>query len=279
MYTIDRFGTVTLPTNKPTVTASPVSSLTSGLVSIGGFVFDGYGDGRQPQRFPFPLRYKAMVVSASKAAMRTTIDALRALVGTKAYLYRYANSDLTTQKCLARLVSEPYERENQTLLYNEITLEFLQLSPWEGNSHGDWRFDNGQIFDNALTFDSTDFQAAFSSAVATLTLTNSGNLPVDNAILTVVAGSGMITRVVIGGTGIDWQVDATITAGQSLVVDCGSRSVQVNGTDAYRNFSLGNNHSLRNWLYLEPGNTVITTTLTGTYTGAQVSVAFRDRWA
>jgi len=279
MYSITRFGAVTLPIYNTEYTLGTVPADGSGILSVGADVWDSYGSQRAPAKFPMPVRYQGIVSQSTLAALRTEFDGLRALTGQREWLYRTANNDATVQQALARLVSVDVQRSVEHSYHFELIFNFLQLGPWRGNSHSDWRFDSGEVLDDGLTFDATDFQTTFASASAGLTLLNSGNLPVEDAVLTVTAGSGTISNVAVVGTGIDWQILTTVAAGQSLVVDCGSRSVQVNGTDAYRNFSLGNNHSLRNWLYLEPGNTVITTTLTGTYTGAQVSVAFRDRWA
>ena len=279
MYSITRFGSVTLPVYNTEYGLNPLPADQSGIVAVGAGIYDSSGAERTAFKFPQPITYKCVAYQSTLGSLSTTIDALRALVGQRSFLYRTANDDATVQQCAARLVDIQMPRVRENVYHFEMTLNFMQLGPWQGNSHNDWRFDSGQIFDDGLVLDATDFHVSFSGLSASLTLTNNGNLAVEDAIITVIAGSGTITRVSVAGTGIDWLVDTTVSAGQSLVVDCGARSVQVNGSNAYRGFYLNSAHSVRNWLYLEPGSTTISITLVGTYTGAQVNVAFRDRWA
>lgn len=281
MYTITRFGTVTLPIYETEYTISPVPSDMSGLLPVGSNVFDGNGSDRAPLKFPAAIVYKCIAHESTLGATRVATDALRALVGRRDYLYRVADDDATVQQCLARLAGIDMPRGITNRIFFEMNFKFVQLAGWRGNSHGDWRFDSGEIFDDGLTLDSSDFQGTFVAASHALVVTNAGNLPIQDAILTITAGSGTITSVAVAAVGasIDWRVNATLTPSATLVVDCATRSVTVNGDDAYRDFALGSGHRLRNWLYLEPGNTTIVATLTGTFTGAKVSISFRDAWA
>lgn len=279
MYSITRFGSVTLPIYNVEYEINTVPADGAALLNVGADVWDGNGSQRAPQKFPAPVRYKGLVHDTALNTLRSTFDGLRALTGKREWLYRTANNDSTVQQAQARLMAVEVKRSVEHKKHFEIDFSFLLLGPWRGDSHSDWRFDSGELLDDGLTFDSTDFQANFSSGSMTLTLVNDGNLPVDDAVLTVQAGSGSITQVAVTGPGIDWQIDRTITAGQSLVVDCGARTVQINGSDAYRYFTLNSLHAVRNWLWLEAGSTAIVVTVAGTFSGASANVVFRDRWA
>lgn len=277
-YYLDRFGSITLPVAMSNETATPVPA-EERLVTTTAGVFDADGAGRSRQRFPNTLTYQAIVDEATLAAQRTAIDALRAAVGTRAYLYRVADSDGAVHRALCRLVAMPHEREFEHQGYLPIRLEFKQLTAWQGATHGTWYFDEGEEFDSGLDFDTNDYLAALTASPASQVVSNGGNYPVTGAIFTVTAGSAALSNVVLYAVGMDLRWDGSIPAGQALVVDCGAASVQLAGIDAYSDFYIGPTHTLEDWCRLEPGNTTIGLSVIGTLTGASWSIEYRDRWA
>lgn len=105
MYTLSQFGETALPVYMTDYDNSTVPAQLAFVETTAG-VFDGNGDGRSRQAFPLAISYKATVAQDTLSANKTTLDGLRKLVGTRAFLYRYADNNSTiVHRCQARLVS------------------------------------------------------------------------------------------------------------------------------------------------------------------------------
>lgn len=276
-YYLERFGSITLPAPMSDETATPVAAADRIVTTVAG-AFDVDGAGRSAQQFPHTLTYQAIVDAATLAALATALDALRAAVGTRAYLYRRADDDGAVHRALCRLVAMPVMRKFEHRGYQPVRLEFRQLGPWQGQATS-WTLDEGELLDDGLDFDSSDYFATLSSSPATQVVTNGGNLPVLDAVLTVTAGSAALSNPIFTATGVDLRWTGTIPAGGALVIDCGAASVLLAGADAYSGLGFGAGHAIEEWLRLEPGNTTLILTVAGTLTGASWSVDFRARWA
>lgn len=278
MYTINRFGSLSLSLFNNNYTLSPVPVKTR-LVSTLGGVFDNDGTARSAQQYPFGLSYDCVVAETVYNDNRATLDALRAAVGTRARLYRTAENDATIQHCTARLVDMPHDRPYRMRGYFEIGLKFLQLTPWNGSDHAAWRFDDGYEFDDALEFDPDAYTITFASG-QTQTVVNGGNLPVTDVILTVKTDANPLTNIAwyVPYT-IDLAWRSTVPANSTLIIDCGAKSVTLNGVNRYANLSFGAAHILEEWFVLQPGNNTVQIAATGTKTGATWGVQFKDWWA
>lgn len=278
-YYYDRFGALTLPEYNREASIAPAAAALR-IVTTAAGAFDADGSGRSMQQFPHPLTLEAIVSEDATADQRTALDALRAAVGTRAYLYRVADDNDTIQRALCRLQSMTAERRyEQRAAYQPIRLIFQQLEPWRGEAYGAWTLDSGELLDDGLLFNATAYSVAISASPSSQAVTNGGNLPVADAVFTITAGSGNLTNPVLTGGGMDLRWTGTIDAGDSLVIDCGALSVQDDGVDAYGTFALGSGHTIEDWCYLAPGATTVSLAVSGTLTGASWSVAFRDRWA
>lgn len=276
-YFLERFGSITLPAPMSDETATPVAAADRIVTTVAG-AFDADGAGRSAQRFPHTLTYQAIVDAATLAALATALDALRAAVGTRAYLYRRADDDGAVHRALCRLVAMPVMRKFEHQGYQPVRLEFRQLGQWQGQATS-WTLDEGELLDDGLDLDSSDYFATLSSSPATQVVTNGGNLPVTAVVITITAGATNLGGPIVTAPGVDLRWTGTILAGQALVIDTGELSVLLDGADAYSGLFFGGGHSIEEWLRLEPGNSTVGLSITGTLTGASWSIDFREAWA
>jgi len=278
MYAIYRFRDITLSPFTNNFTLSPVPVKT-GMTQTTAGVFDNDGHGRSRQIFPHPVSYSAVVAEDVYNNNRATLDALRAAVGTRGYLYRTARDDGAIQRCVARLIAMPHDWGYEQRGYFRISLDFQQVTPWLGSDHAAWRLDDGSEFDDGLDLDSDDYSILFATS-QTQTINNGGNLPVTDVILTVITDVNPLSNIAwyVPYT-IDLAWIGTVTAHSTLIIDCGAQSVTLNGVNRYNNLSLGAAHILEDWFRLEPGDNTVQIAATGTKTGARWSVNFKDWWA
>lgn len=277
MYTLEKFGTLTLPTARPalTVGAPPVQSAITAVSAGGGY--DGLGTA-QSRAKPFTIVHNcALYSTASQTAIQTQLDAIKAVMGTRGRLYRRM-PDNSLHWITARLVSLDATRTIDNQNYLDVSLTF-QVSeyPWHGLRHGDgWVLDAGEFFDTGLAFDESGLTVPMPTS-GTVTVTNGGNATVRNAIITVTAVGTNITEITLTKSGeTDLKYDGTITAGQSLVINCGAYSVKNNGVDDYANFSRETNHVIAEWLNLSAGANTIGTTRTGGNASSSITFTFDD---
>ena len=256
-YSFLRFGNIILPAyNRESVT-SPVAPSQRIITTIAG-AFDSDGAERAAQRFPHLLSIDAIVYESDAALQRSEIDVLRAAVGTRAYLYRVADNDSFIHRALCRLNNMTINRSyTQRQALQPVTLQFLQLTMWEGANHTAWILDDGEFLDTGLTLDVVNYSWSIGTSPTTQTVNNAGNLPVRNVVFTITAGATALTNPKLSGAGMDLWYTGTIAAGKSFVVDCGSLSVLNDGVDAYANLALGTGHTIEHWCNLPPGNTTI----------------------
>lgn len=277
MYRIDRFGSITLSSYNNDFTLSPVQTPPSIIATSAG-AFDNDGAGRSRQQFPHPISYECVVAGDEYNENRATLDELRAAVGTRSRLYRIATDDDTIQSCIARLIDMPHTWPYEQRGYFRIQLRFLQLTPWQGSDHAEWRLDDGYLLNDGLLFDPNTYKVTLSTT-PTQTVVNGGNLPVHDVTLTLTAGAAALTGASFSMPGVSLIYLGSIPALGTLVIDCGAKSVTVNGAPNYRGLALGPAHTSEHWIELQPGNNSITASGTGTTTGATWAVNFNDWWA
>ena len=133
--------------------------------------------------------------------------------------------------------------------------------------------------DDGVSFDAAEFMDTMSGASPyVITVTNRGNGICYDPVITITAGTNAITALTIATstTDIDWT--GNIASGQSLVIDCGAKSIKENGVNDYVGFAYGGSHTANGWLELPPGDTAITISRTGGSTDSIVQVDFQDIW-
>lgn len=279
---IERFGLTSIPAYDPVTDAGTFPSI-SGLIGNPDGAADIYGSNQAP-RDKYVLRKSCALVEASSADLQTALDALRARRGERDQLF-FRMRDGTVRWLYARLMQIVISQAHNDILRQKLDLSFeIHPQNWNGEQHGaDWTLDSGEYFDTGLYFDQGTGDVVTLSAGSgnnnNFAITNNGNSPVKNAVLTIAAGSVDITNVVItSGKGSHLIYAGTITAGQDLIIDCGAWSVNNNGAGDYDNFSLGGSHEIDYWVILDPGSNPFTVVLTGGGTDSTITFEFADGW-
>ncbi|NLD42663.1 MAG: hypothetical protein GX657_04120 [Chloroflexi bacterium] len=260
---IDRFGAAyASATELPTLDGSQpqgAGPVASSLVRLpGGGAYDWRGSDRA-RREAETMRLKGVWVAESIAAMETKLAVLRALVGTRDRLWR---SNGTAQHWrVARLLELKSDLAAgmavDALL--EFTFETLP-GPWNGTAR--------------------TVNATLDASPKTVACTNSGNLRVTDPVVTVTAAGSPITVVRVRVTGVtDLQWTGALAVGQSLVIDCGARTVRAGGADAYSGITYLSGHTVPEWLRLQPGANSVLIYRTGGSAASTAKVEYSDGWA
>lgn len=279
-YRYTRFGGLDLPTQDGVENLDKDGRIV--LVELaGGQVFDPLGqDDASVAGQTIDASY--MLCAASAAALQTGYNALRAKRGTVGEFWRQHDTG-DNEFIYARLESVHCSRRTHNVSSIPVELRFVLLeSDWRGESTGHgWNLDEGIYLDAGRYLDE---QAADTIALGTspsvVTITNSGNKPVTDAILTITASVTDITVLTVnltaGGVTYEFTFTGTIAPGtaNALVIDCGARTVKNAGVDGYNNFSVTANHKSARWLVLEPGDNEITITRNGGGVGSTILFTF-----
>ena len=283
MYWLTRFGLTPLSQYDVQFSnaTAPADIATVGLV--GGGVYDAYGTGAARQKYPFQMRYQCTAVGPTESVARDQINALKALIGSRAKLWR-TEAGATIPKahwCWARLADvDDSMRAQMPNWIVPVTLGFTIMGPWKGLQHRDgWYFDSGQFFDAGLAFDSNE-KTVLGANPRTVVVDNNGNLPVRDAVLWITAGTAAITALKIGIAGVtEFEYTGTIAAGTRLTIDCENKNV-LNGTaPGWADLALTANHKIADWLVLQPGNNDVVVTRTGGNTDSTIEFRYSDGWA
>lgn len=222
---------------------------------LGGF--DVYGLGVAPVATPYPLTLRGIVSEETDAGQRAALDGLRAKARVRGKLVRQADDDDSEQWAWARLAVVAHRR-----VYNNRGYQILDFT-WSMES--EWYSDRNDVI---ATMDGSPY---------VLTVENAGNRTINDAILTITADDANLTAVTITATNTELVWTGTLLAGDSLVIDCGAKSIKNDGVNAYSGFSYGANHAIDDWLRIA-GETEITITYTGGGTDPTVTLAFNDGW-
>jgi hypothetical protein len=278
MYTVERFGSYTIPDLQSLDIGTGQSQLGTITTPSGGW--DTLGTEQAEQAFPYTVTASGMIVGATAAAAETAWAAMKALRGTRAKLYRrMLDTPGTIQWAWARVTRVPARREAQDRRHVKFEITFDVWSQWRSEYQGVWLLDDGYYLDDGYDLDTTDALDVMASSPHTYTASNGGNTTVFDPIITVTAIGANITALLITKTGeTALNYAGTITAGQALVIDCGAYTVKNNGTADYANFSLTSNHVITDWLRLDPGDNTITFTFTGGSTTSTAEIAFWGGW-
>lgn len=283
MYWLTHFGTTALPQYDAAFSIGPAPADVATVGLAGGGVYDAYGTGTARQRYPIQLRYACSVVGPSESTVRAEINALKALIGTYAKLWRTeAGAAIPARQwCWARLVDiDDSMRARMTHWNVPIAMSFMIVGPWKGLQHrASWTFDSGLFFDAGLAFDSNE-KTTLTTSPQTIVVDNNGNLPVRDTVLWITAGDAAITYLKIGVTGVtEFYYDGTLAAGAKLTIDCETKSVLNVAAAGWNDLHLTANHKVADWLVLQPGNNNVIVTTTGGGTGSTIEFRYSDIWA
>lgn len=283
MYILDRFGSTALPVGAPRHTGGTFGSQARFIRLPGGGVYDAGGSGVLAPRLPADLRYDCTVVGSTAARLRATLDELRALRGCSDRLYRRRiDNSLVEQWATARLMQIDFDTQARHShgLFQPITMLFALTSVWRGIGHGpSWTLDSGEYLDSGLYFDMAD-RYALTTSPKTLTISNGGNAPVDEILITVEAGATPVTGLTIATGSCELVYSGTIASNKSLVIDTAplTRSVLNDGVGDWKSLATGYGHASDVWLKLAVGANTVTVTRTGGGTDTYVTFEFWDAW-
>lgn len=246
-YVINKFGeTYATATALPTLDGSqpqgagPVDSSLVRLPGGGAFDWRGSAAARVPVEV---VRLDGYVVAADAATMETTLSGLKALRGVRSKLWR---SNGTTQHWrYARCMAVESDLLPGAPVVAQVRMTFeLDATPWYGTA----KFLSGWL----------------DSVPTNVAAQNDGNVPVTDVLIKITPSGSAITRVIISISGVsEIQWDGICPVGSYLYIDCGAKSVKIDTTDAYSGFSLTTNHTINDWLRLEPGSNTISVSRTG----------------
>lgn len=284
MFLLTRFGSTLLPTRLPSSDAGTGESLDSIAPLPDGNKFDYWGSGQVP-RGDVPITHIGKIVGTSTGDAVAQFRALRALRGQRAKLYRTLQTEdgEAVEWCWARCLAIVATHERQNIRHQLVELQFKMLSPiWYGATHGYvWTFDDGEFFDDGLYFDPVaDTTFPLTGTSTNITVPNDGNAIVRNPIITVTAAGSNITylRITAADIDADLEFNGVIAVGQSLVIDCGAKSVKNNGVDAYDDFNLEVLHAAQGWMPLAPGDNDMTVQRTGGNSSSSINFRYNDGW-
>jgi hypothetical protein len=182
--------------------------------------------------------------------LRSQLQAIRSKVGVRGTLKRKRQDDGAVEWITARLlrIEHPHKQE-------EMARRADVTCAWE-SAMGAWR---------AETMTTTS--KSCSAASNALTVSNSGDVQVRDAIFTFTASAAVSSvRVECVALGVDWTWTGALSSGQALVVDAGAQTVRKAGSDAYSGFVFNSAHSAAGFLPLDPGANPLVVTVDGTGT-------------
>jgi hypothetical protein len=272
-----KFGDVTLPTNQGTF-AWPSETPDGGLRTLGG-AFDSHGSGYAGPQLPYRLTYTVLAVHATDTTeLRIALDALRAMTSTKPYARLWLKAaDGPERWAWARMLNVTPALTATGRAAVSTTLTWRVDSGWHGDAHG------GE----------GDVPTALTSSPQAITVGNGGDAPVDDALITVWAGSTAITYLRWQAT-VTWGEAApiycdmaftgTIKAGEALSIGCKDCTVLNNNNDAYNDLHRLAAHNCPSWLRLVPGSgdsgaAVVTVTWTGGAADSTILCTYWDAFA
>ncbi len=271
-----------------------------------GGAHDPYGRAEVPAQ-PFNMIVSFEQIAQTSPELQHMVDATKGLRGLKGMLFAqpyFEESqpvhEKAERKIEARCIQTPYDRELSNYLFQPMDLVFLAAGRfWRGVRYDIWHFDG--FFDPTLnrqhaihydtghrwdvggyteTMDRNPFRYNPFNPITPdkVRHANHGNGTIDDAVITVIAGSADITRLEIQGHGAHLLFLETIKAGTGLEIDAYTRTVLNDGNNAYGRgrFELGPEHRLNGWIEIPPGILDFTVTFTGGGTDSLFAVAWED---
>ncbi len=280
---LERFGSLSLSMIEAEDDLHTGSARLASVGTIAG-EYDSYGAG-DAQMDGVVLTRAFELHGATTDDLDDARDALRAMVLKRARLYARMGDD-SVRWVNARLLDVREQRTRRNFNFQRVVCRFHLPSPtWTGADHTAWVLDSGEILDGGLYLDDGGFTDTGASPHV-LTVTNGGNRVVTNPVITITAGGADITAITITKTGetkIVWTNAGTtgaLATTKSLIIDCGKFTITDDGANAYSGkTAFDSNHTIAEWLRLDPGDNEITVTFTGGSTDSVTTIEFQDGWA
>jgi len=277
-YKIVAFGDVDLPVLEASYEIGAGSSKLA-LMDVQGMVFDMDGDARA-DRARQTIVYNCKIFADTQADVLTQLNKYKAMRGTRDQLFRLTPSG-DYEWAWARLDSITGQRGARNTRYQPLSFTFvLESDVWFGVEHKAWYLDDGHYLDREMVFDEAPFIYTLDASPKTCVTNNNSNTIQRDVIITITAGSADITAIRMTATaaGLTYDIEYTtrIVAGKSLVIDCGSRSVQNDGVGDYQNFGMTTSHESDWWFVIDAGRFSFDVTFTGGSTDSTISLQYTD---
>ncbi len=231
----------------------------SSLVKLPNGSFDQ--DGSDLYRDPVMIAYKGQI----NEDMDTELDTLLSMVGSGRRLlvaimrdgthYRQTWAKLKSAKRSAKAGEWEY--------YQPVDFTFEMNYPyWLASEDEPWYLDHGYLLDDGLFLDDGHLEEETINANPfSFTIANTGTseVPRGTITLTVAAASSLTNPRFENAANGNWfEISAALVAGDSVVIDFLSKTITINGVDAYNQFTIEAKQG--DWMALERGNNVITIT-------------------
>jgi hypothetical protein len=231
------------------------------------------------------VRHTGLVLEQTAPAFQALMDGYRSLYGKRGRLYalteagqpRWADARVVDVLPVARTPQSIYRFTGYWA--REVETRFDLLSPvWYGVRHG-----LVEAFTTGLDLGSGDMlgdvadQVTLDTTPKTFTLTNEGNAPVTNIILTITAVGTPITSLRLQSGLADWTWAGSVAVGQTLTINVGAWSITNHTTPAYSGLTRNAGQLQSAWLTLMPGSNNLTVTREG---GANSTflASYNDSW-
>lgn len=280
-YVLERFDGVDLPQYDFDIDNGTGPSQDGTIVLPGGGVYDPWGEEEAP-RDKTIITHTGAVIEDSGADLTDTVRALRAKRGDVGRLWRRWVTDAGSEVewCQARLLAITGKKDRSEPFRQILNFAWVMESPmWYGEHHGPWTLDSGIDLDSGYYLDSGSITTTLTGSPQTVNITNGGNGRVEDAIITITAGSSAITTLSVTIAGrVAFTFNASIPSGQALVINAGNWSVKKNGVDAWGNFTLSGTHYENSILPLLPGVNALVVVYSGGGTGSTIALSFSDGW-
>lgn len=282
MYILYKFGSLVLPDRMPSDDHSTGEYATNPMPLSTGGAYDPNGDGQAKIVGAYDLSKRALFTFSDENEMKSFFNSLRALAGQKDRLYRrWDTGDIEWVTARLKAIEGVREIKNQSHMVADMLFE-VYSHYWHGEFAGKWYFDDGHYFDTGLYFDSGGDNVVLSESPKSFTVTLEGDAIVNDPLIKVTAGVADITAIEIKNTasGHEAEIDytGTISAGETLEIDCGEYSVENDGVDDEENMSLGTTHAINEWFRLAPGDNPIIVTITGGGNDSEIDFDYYVGW-
>ena len=256
-----QFGAYVFPTagEVEDVPGAPSPGLLTDLAA--GGAWDSLGGGKAPGRRR-TLSKNFVIVGTTPALLATAVDLYLANLGKRDQLWArtYVGGDLRWQ--WARCVATQLHREPQHFLHQPAAMTFEVAEPgWNGEQHGvGWYLDDGKLLNDGLYLD--DRNETILAAAGTASWSNDGNRVVKPTITLLNNSSATpavsFTDIRIGISGFsEFLWAGELDEGETLVIDCATPAIKLNGSNAYADLSFTANHHIGDWLRLAAGANVV----------------------
>ena len=283
MFTYTRFGTVYLPNGNNSEDVG-TGGVNSGIVRTTDGFFDFRGTAPAPPR-PFAIAVARMLTGQDVIEFGDVYRELRAQEGTKARLWRTWLDNEAQEWRTATLLKIDSNRDMEDGDTLPVTMRYEVAGlTWNGAPWGKYAYPatSNDLFDPEFVADSRRANVFNISASPTVTAVNAGNAMVREVVVDIAVSlvttpmtKFQIRNINAGNAG--FELDIPITAGQTVRVDTGKKTVKrilPTAADYYYTFDqLGANEL---WLPLMPGANGLSVSLPSFVGTAEMVVSYYD---